>query len=66
MSNKQESTSGQFLLVGMFLIFLTLKLCGVIGWSWWWITAPLWLPLILAIFLLVGVVVLWRVAHRKR
>ena len=27
---------------GMFLIFLTLKLTGVIAWSWWWITAPLW------------------------
>ncbi len=26
----------------MFLIFLTLKLCGVIAWSWWWVTAPLW------------------------
>lgn len=21
----------------MFLIFLTLKLCGVIAWSWWWV-----------------------------
>ncbi len=26
----------------LFLIFLTLKLCGVIAWSWWWVTAPLW------------------------
>lgn len=26
----------------MFLIFMTLKLCGVINWSWWWVTAPLW------------------------
>lgn len=26
----------------MFLIFLTLKLCSVIDWSWWWVTAPLW------------------------
>jgi len=28
----------------MFLIFLTLKLVGVIDWSWWWVTAPLWVP----------------------
>lgn len=33
----------------MFLIFLTLKLTGYIGWSWWWVTAPLWGPL--AVFL---------------
>lgn len=26
----------------LFLIFMTLKLCGVITWSWWWVTAPLW------------------------
>jgi hypothetical protein len=29
----------------LFLIFLTLKLCNVITWSWWWVTAPLWFPL---------------------
>ena len=26
----------------LFLDFLTLKLCGVIAWSWWWVLAPLW------------------------
>ena len=26
----------------LFLIFFVLKLCGVITWSWWWVTAPLW------------------------
>ena len=28
----------------MFLIFMTLKLAGVIDWPWWWVTAPLWWP----------------------
>lgn len=28
--------------VATFLAFLVLKLCGVLVWSWWWITAPLW------------------------
>ena len=31
------------------LIFITLKLCGTITWSWWWVLAPLWGP-----FALVG------------
>lgn len=26
----------------LFLVFLTLKLTGHIDWSWWWVTAPLW------------------------
>ena len=29
----------------LFLIFLVLKLTKLIDWSWWWVTAPLWLPL---------------------
>ena len=24
------------------LAFIILKLCHVIDWSWWWVTAPLW------------------------
>lgn len=27
----------------LFVLFLALKLCGVIAWSWWWVTAPLWI-----------------------
>lgn len=26
----------------LFITFLVLKLTGVIDWSWWWVTAPLW------------------------
>lgn len=25
------------------IVFITLKLCGVIAWSWWWVLCPLWL-----------------------
>lgn len=28
----------------LFVVFLILKLTGVIGWSWWWVTAPIWVP----------------------
>lgn len=27
------------------LVFITLKLCGVIDWAWVWVLAPLWMPL---------------------
>lgn len=27
------------------LLFIAMKLTGYIGWSWAWVTAPLWLPL---------------------
>ena len=40
--NERLADSGVGLLSLLFLTFLTLKLCGVITWSWWWVTAPLW------------------------
>lgn len=43
MSDSSNSSSSGIGLFGlMFIVFLTLKLCGVIDWSWWWVTAPLW------------------------
>ena len=36
----------------LFLVFLTLKLTNVINWSWWWVTAPLWIPVSIALVLL--------------
>lgn len=34
--------------------FIVLKLCKVIGWSWWWVMSPVWIPLALA--LLIGII----------
>jgi len=36
-----------------FVVFLILKLTGVIGWSWWLITAPIWGPCALILILLI-------------
>lgn len=36
----------------LFLIFLVLKLLGVIRWSWWWVTAPLWGSFLLVVLIL--------------
>jgi hypothetical protein len=38
------------------ILFIALKLCGVIDWSWWWVLAPIWGPF--ALFLAIVVVVL--------
>lgn len=32
--------------------FMVLKLCGVIDWSWWWVTAPFWGPPVLVLVIL--------------
>ncbi len=44
------------------LIFITLKLTAVLSWSWWWVLAPIWIPLLLTS---VGVIVATAVVTRK-
>lgn len=29
------------------IALIVLKLTSVIAWSWWWVLAPLWLPVVL-------------------
>jgi len=29
------------------IVFIILKLCKVIDWSWWWVFSPLWISFIL-------------------
>ena len=38
--------------------FITLKLCGVIAWSWLWVLSPVWIPFVIvaAILTLAGVI----------
>jgi len=40
----------------LFVVFLVLKLCGVIAWSWWWVFSPLLLWLAMAVLLLLAIV----------
>lgn len=49
MKRKQPVNPVKFYLLGgiPFYILLALKLFGVVSWSWWWITLPVWLPLLL-------------------
>ena len=29
----------------LFIVFFVLKMTNTVDWSWWWVTAPLWIPL---------------------
>ncbi len=54
----QGGVSGLSLLV---LLFIGLKLTGFIEWSWWWVTAPIWIPVALTVAVLAGfgIMLLW-------
>ena len=55
--NTGNASGGLGLGTVLFLIFLVLKLCNVIDWSWWWVTSPLWISFILYVLIIVGVFV---------
>lgn len=56
----EVSSNGIGLGTILFVVFLVLKLTNYIDWSWWWVTAPLWIPLALVLLFLVviGVIAL--------
>lgn len=61
MTNEETKSSGFGIRItflnALFLIFLTLKLTGTITWSWWWVTAPMWMPFAVVLIALVFAVI---------
>lgn len=40
------------------VVFIVLKLCGVISWSWVWVLAPFWIGSLISVALIVLVIIL--------
>lgn len=57
-NNNNGSGIGFFGLLG--LVFIVLKLLGVISWSWLWVLSPIWISALLIIVLFaIGAVLGW-------
>lgn len=52
-SSKQTSTGGIGFLGLLTIVFIVLKLCNVISWSWWWVLSPMWIPIAVAVIICV-------------
>lgn len=53
-----NKTSGGIGFCGLLtLLFIGLKLCGVISWSWLWVLSPFWIPIALAVVICVIVLI---------
>lgn len=68
MSSKTESGGIGFL--GLLqVVFIVLKLCGVIAWSWWWVLGPIWIPLSLTVpfvMFIIGVKLYYRRLKKRK
>ena len=58
MKNNETTVNGGIGFVGLLtIVFIALKLCGVISWGWIWVLSPLWITAIVMAILIV--VALW-------
>lgn len=66
-SNNNSSASGGIGFCGLLaIVFITLKLLGVIAWSWLWVLAPLWIPTALVIVVLLVILIIHLIGSYKR
>lgn len=53
MSDNKSSNGG----IGFFglltIVFIVLKLVGLIKWSWIWVLAPMWIPIAIITFIVI-------------
>ena len=61
MSDKSSASGGGIGFIGVLtIVFIVLKLVGVIEWSWMWVLSPIWISggLTLVALIIVGLIAL--------
>lgn len=65
MDNKTETRVGLGFAEALTILFIALKLTGVISWSWLWVLSPIWITLTL-VMLIALIIVAIQAAVGKR
>ena len=66
MKDDKETTSGITFFGALTVLFIGLKLSGIIHWSWMWVLAPIWAPSAIILVVLVVTYVAMLKGGRKR
>lgn len=65
MSNNTSTPRGGVSLTTVLLVvFIILKLCHLIKWSWWWVLSPLWIGAAICLLVLGIVGIVWFIYRR--
>ena len=64
-SNRNSSSSGIGICGVLTIVFIVLKLVGVINWSWLWVLCPLWIDILLAVIVLVIITIIDKMTRKK-
>ncbi len=66
MTNETATSSGGSDFLGLLtIVLITLKLTGVIDWSWWWVLSPV-IAGVAFIFLLVAILIIATILQKRR
>jgi len=66
--SKETTTTGITLAGAVFIVFLILKLAGigmVALWSWWWVFAPLWVPMAVVLMAFAAILIIGFISWLK-
>lgn len=58
MSNNNSAGTGIGFCGLLTLVFIVLKLVGVINWSWLWVLSPIWIPTILVCIIMIVLIII--------
>lgn len=58
MKNNNNSSSGISIFSLLTIIFVVLKLVGVINWSWWWVLSPFLIGCAISVIIIVIYVII--------
>ena len=64
-SNRNSSSSGIGICGVLTIVFIVLKLVGVINWSWLWVLCPLWINILLTVIVLGIIAIIDNKARKK-
>lgn len=57
-TSNSNNASGGVSFVGLLtIVFIVLKLVGVINWSWVWVLPPIWLSFLLSLVIIIVAVI---------
>jgi uncharacterized membrane protein len=66
--SESSNSGGGIGFVGLLtIVFITLKLTGFIGWSWFWVLSPVWISVAVWVLIIACFVAITEIKdHRKR
>jgi hypothetical protein len=63
MTTKTSSSGGLNFTGALTILFIGLKLCNVIQWSWWWVLSPIWISISIGLVILSMLAIVYLIAE---